>query len=490
MIVRFVEMNQTLSIRNLISLMLFLFCGMVLGTVIIKTMQMPIKWTVFSLIAFLSFLVLLLSNNFKYFFLTILTLSLPITIDKVFFITPTYNGGEYGLSISLLDVCLFFLFLHWVYETTLSKTKFESARNPLLVPLIGWIVMSFVSITNSSFPTISLYASLQMVKSFFLFYYIANRINSDNERKLILFLLVGSLFLQSTLGLAQSITGSSFNLDVFGGSKDIFEKQLGEVSVTRAQGTFPNSAPFSEFLDLTIPLALVVLLSTETKFIKTISAFVVVPSLIVLILTLSRGSWAGLIISAFISLLIAWKNKIVPTGRVVKIILLGVVLLLIVFVLFSDILISRFTDYRSMESAASRIPLMKAAIGMIQDFPLTGVGLMNCSAVIQFYDPTRTTFNWATKVHNQFLLVASEIGLIGFLFFLWFLYRLIKMCFEVISERKDIASLIPLGIFTGLIAVHIHFMVIFTTPGKPVFTLILFYAGLIVGYKKTSGELT
>jgi O-antigen ligase len=69
-------------------------------------------------------------------------------------------------------------------------------------------------------------------------------------------------------------------------------------------------------------------------------------------------------------------------------------------------------DYRSAES---RIPLNKAALSIIRQNPLLGVGLNNGSEVFRRYDTTghARLLKERQVVHNLHLLVWMEVGTLG-----------------------------------------------------------------------------
>lgn len=69
-------------------------------------------------------------------------------------------------------------------------------------------------------------------------------------------------------------------------------------------------------------------------------------------------------------------------------------------------------------SAAIRMQLMNNAVLLIQNHLGTGVGLGNYIIAQQFF-PTLSIGSFAQPVHNIFLLLLAEIGVIPFLLFLW-----------------------------------------------------------------------
>jgi O-antigen ligase len=85
--------------------------------------------------------------------------------------------------------------------------------------------------------------------------------------------------------------------------------------------------------------------------------------------------------------------------------------------------------YDDSGSVAMRVPTFKVAFNVIRYNPIFGVGLRNYTLRHQEYDTTKEQISIrlpSSKVHNLFLLYASEIGIPGLLFFLWFLWGILK----------------------------------------------------------------
>ena len=101
----------------------------------------------------------------------------------------------------------------------------------------------------------------------------------------------------------------------------------------------------------------------------------------------------------------------------------------------------------SEESFVQREYLIKQSIGMFIKNPMFGVGINN------FYnnlEKTKEKTLFIQPVHNIFLLVLSETGLVGVIYFLIIFYKSLKR--EVFKdwENRDILlipALIVLGMF-------------------------------------------
>ena len=106
----------------------------------------------------------------------------------------------------------------------------------------------------------------------------------------------------------------------------------------------------------------------------------------------------------------------------------------------------------------SRITLAKGAFAMIQGHPLLGVGANNYSLSMPEYDP----FDFGNQrrvviVHDIYLLVAAETGLVGLAAFLWFLASLFVQAKRPIGQApNDTVWLAGVGAFSALAALTVH----------------------------------
>jgi O-antigen ligase len=94
----------------------------------------------------------------------------------------------------------------------------------------------------------------------------------------------------------------------------------------------------------------------------------------------------------------------------------------------------RFThdDYKS---AASRMPLNKAAWSIVKQRPVVGIGLNNFSEVFKKYDTTghsRIFKGYKQVVHNLYLWIWAEVGTLGLVAFLAMFGGTFAVAWEVI----------------------------------------------------------
>jgi len=115
-------------------------------------------------------------------------------------------------------------------------------------------------------------------------------------------------------------------------------------------------------------------------------------------------------------------------------------------------------------AAKTRIPMAAVASNMIYQHPWLGVGFVNYTSVSSRYDRTRESISYVFPwpVHNEFLLIAAELGLPALGLFLFILIVVFRMLFRIGHSHGDpFISHTAIGLFGGLAAWCIHLQVEF-----------------------------
>ena len=139
-----------------------------------------------------------------------------------------------------------------------------------------------------------------------------------------------------------------------------------------------------------------------------------------LLLTFSRGAWIGFAAGVLFALPFVWRlpgfwKKILPVA-------IGTTITGLVFVvIFHPLLVSRTglsSENTELRSVSDRIVFMEIAIDAIQNHPVRGVGAGNFPWYASNYLFYQTDYDLnGDNVHNIYLTVFSELGLIGFALF-------------------------------------------------------------------------
>ncbi len=142
-----------------------------------------------------------------------------------------------------------------------------------------------------------------------------------------------------------------------------------------------------------------------------------------LFFTFSRGAWAGLLIGVLLMLFIFLiKKDFLKQRELLKIILASGVLIFVLSNLYSGLVLTRLSKDTRLEikSNTERIESFTDAKELLKDNWLFGVGIGNYTLALREMKSDQPIWDYQ-PVHNVFLLVWAEVGILGLLGFLGFL---------------------------------------------------------------------
>jgi O-antigen ligase len=186
--------------------------------------------------------------------------------------------------------------------------------------------------------------------------------------------------------------------------------------------------------------------------------------LVGMVATLSRAGWMTLPLSFFTVFVLLVKDRWYQWRTVFEV-FLGVVCLVAFFYFFLPTIEKRYL-YEDYGSASTRIPLNRAAMSIISQFPVFGVGLNNLAEVFRRYDTTggatMITGPSPHVVHNLYLSVWADVGTVGLAAFVLFLLSIFVVAWRQLSRVSRWRQGVLIGIMAGLLA---HLFHGFVDPG-------------------------
>lgn len=208
--------------------------------------------------------------------------------------------------------------------------------------------------------------------------------------------------------------------------------QFPELS-TRVYATMENPNVLAEYLSLIIPIILGLIWITRKPVIK-LSLFIAASIItLCLILTFSRGAWVGFALAVMVFAVL----------KEPRLIFVFMIIALISPAFLPPVVMARIASIGSLEdsSNAFRISIWIAALRMIKDYWLTGVGL-GLAAFARVYRDYMIAGTPAIHSHNLYLQIGLELGVAGLVAFLWLIETgFTKAVRNVLSNRKVSALL-------------------------------------------------
>ncbi len=383
--------------------------------------------------------------------------TIPINLDFNLFYRP-HVGGAPSITVNLTLLALAGFFVLWYYRAV-------SGFQPVILTLhrpIAWsgvvlLVVPLFSLVNAAHPELvwlEWFRLLCMVAAMFALM----SLQSDHLIRIWVFVLSLQVLIQATLAGAQYGLKRSLGLGMFG-EEALVAQNIGHV-VNRATGTIGHPNILSYFFEILLPVMFALALARQPAGRRLWYAVVCVAGIGGILTTLSRGSWLTLPVSFLAVFALTYGGRIVRVKAMVGAFIVGCGLLAALYFAYPTIE-KRFThtDYKS---AQSRMPLNRAAWSIIEQFPVTGVGLNNFAETFKRHDTTgysRIFRGYRHVVHNLHLWIWTETGTVGLLAFLAPFVVTIWVALRHAPRAPPVPRAIMVGIAAGLFAHLMHGMV-------------------------------
>ena len=392
--------------------------------------------------------------------LFMLIVTTPIDISKALVIP----GGVYspGLSLFTSDLFTLALILLWLLRLVLvrgAEIRIDRLHAVAFV-FLGWL---WISALHSDSALAGILAAVTYTKFFAVYFVLTQLLRKPEDLQLVLNAAFVGFLVQAVYIFAQLLTGSA--LEVQGaktthlGTELVFEN-AGGLHAFRPSGFLHHPNVLAHYLIFLLPTAAALSLLGK----KTIGAhswfaalLMLLMGLTIMLITLSRGGWIALGVAAIFFVIVGVRRGLLKRRHVTGLILTAFMALALLSILYpAAYLRVTQSDQRSSES---RWVMMDQALLIIRNHPWIGVGLGGYNGAAQNYTPesfssVSVAFQDEIRkgvVHNKYLLVAAETGLIGLALFLNLLWRFFREIFPLSRWRSMPNFALALGLSSGIL---------------------------------------
>jgi len=430
-----------------------------------SSLAQPLVVALFAPLAVLS------RESTRRFLLAILLLEIPLQIGKSFGNRDDVVawGGLGGWSVSVATIALTLLCLSVLLQYIAAPYPMRLALrvNRPLACYVGVVAFSAVVARD---PTLTYFEAFLYAQMLLMFVFIANWAETREDVLFIVRYLLMGLAIEGTLMLFLAARGDGINIP---GMHIRVDVDSGASHLSRVAGSVgaPNSA--GAYLTIVLTIAVAVLMSEFKGAPKRLAALSLLLGLPALIVTYSRGSYSGFVLATgLVFLFSVFRRKIHWQWVAIIVLLLGV------FVGTMRTSLSTRVFGGDANSAYSRVPLARMAWSIIRDHPVLGIGANNYTAVLDDYTTGEFRHEWLYTVHNRYLLIWSETGLLGLSVYMWFLLAIVWRGWLCWKLRDPVLSPIALGLSAAIVA-HLLQMTVDSYRGRVIAELIWLAAALI-----------
>ena len=415
---------------------------------------------------------------------------IKLILILLFVVTPMGMGSTELWAFSTMELGILLLIILWAVQN-IKKQKTMASGQQFRVPMVllsvflclvlfqmlnlpskaiaiispkTFEVRQQLQLTNDPLPMISLSFFPHATKTEFFkwitlagfFLFLLHWKPLDNEYRILTQLMLVILM----VGFIESLYGIG---EVFGA----------KTGASTGMGTFVNRNHFAGYLLMVIPLSIGFLFSREANqtrrfrsWVQHLSSldgrgiligFAVIVMILGLIFSASRMGISSLLLS-FTFMTIFVRN---PGGERTfskkSILILGLALVWAAWIGL-DAVISRF--FTSSEDFGKRWEIWVGTLQIIKDFPLFGSGLGTFDQIFPMHSSLHVR-GLVTHAENDFLQLASEVGLIGFgllLALFVFLFFRVASGLRKLSQGEP-RRYIGIGALVGILALMFHSLV-------------------------------
>lgn len=338
-----------------------------------------------------------------------------------------------GLVIRLLCTTLLVLVLFVVFVVS-KKTNRLWPSDPLFNLYLAFVVFSGVSLLWTPLVSDALFEWVKnLLFLLVLFFLLLNYTFSELKLQVTLFLAIlgGLLTIYGLYELMLLVTRGPLSIPL-----DTYQIKT----------AFGHRNMLAQVLFLTFPFQLYRYITNHPGKLSTVNLILSALTLFLLLLLSNRATWLALLAGTLVLVLVFWANRVpvsllnqIMWKRIKTLALTMVVTLFISIAFFFFFTHAEEAEQHLANSFASdngsgkdRIELWKRTYQMIAEQPVWGVGLANWKTeILKFGNAGLVSENQITyyqRPHNDFLWVASELGMFGGLIYLFmFLLALIKL---------------------------------------------------------------
>lgn len=366
--------------------------------------------------------------------------------------TPLALGTTQPWSVFIMRITVVVALLAWLLKlfSTIHHSPFTIHDSPLFIPILIFLSIAVISTITSSYKWTSLNILTNLFVYVAIYFLIVNNLKSKKQvRRLIAAILFTSLIL-GIYGLLQY-----FNILRLTPSITI---------PRRVSSAYYNSNHYGGYLAMITPIPVALFLFSRLSWKTPLFAALSILLLINLALSYSWGSVAfgvGVIFLIIMRVRLS-KRRILATaiaiGVLASLAVLGALIMLgPTSQLPQSTWAARYTRMAEIAnpSVFIRLFMYGKTIPLVLDHPLLGTGPGTFIYAFTPYRPPDLSVLW-NYAHNDYLQIASEMGLIGLAAFLFLVIAALTKGFKALKSTSSFKRTIILGASAGILSILVH----------------------------------
>ncbi len=416
-------------------------------------------------------------------------------LDKIIYVGLIVLAAVLPLPIPFISIVSAVLLSAWVCRMVLTKGEgFKTSS--LRIPIFIFLGITFLSVVFS----IDFVRSIKGLKRelwVLMFFLIISSVKDIKQLKEMIKWFILGTFIVALFAIFQYILGINRVADKievpFKILSHLPKKILRFLSLYDQRVTGSRDHPISFAEGLSMGGILISSLFLFAKFYKKKKIYLGLGLSVLslsLIFTYSRGAWLGAIAGLVFIEIIGIRSFFPSSSRIKKILLPATLIMLIFIVLISSGIAffrggAKYSAFSRAKNFcdSERIYMWKSGWEMFKDYPVIGLGLKNVSLVYPAYRSPAAIIKSQGHLHNNFIQIAVERGILGLAAFIILLGACLKKGLGVyfkISKTKRYEKAVVLGCLGAVLTFIVSGLTEYNYGDSEILGLFWFMMGIIV----------
>ena len=380
----------------------------------------------------------------------------PMRIDLGWF-----NASPENMKTAWGVITTTILFTIWLISQY-KKEKIEVIKSNFYLPIFGFILWSIITLSWIKVDYSAYLMLAQFISYALIFLLIVNIFKEQESINSLLKIIILSMVVVSIIGLSQ------YYFPKFEEMQNLF------MQTSKPGATFANKNMASHFIVMTLPLSFVFFINSKKKVNILIYSLSLIAGFWFLMYTFSRQAYVAisleLTVLTFFLLIDFYKYKEKSLlgqlseikFKIISILFISTFLFFVSNLSFDGLNFDKGGKFNRIQGlnitdGRTRFPAWINSLEIIKDNLVTGVGIGQWESTYpRYYDIKEKDIMFNEKIqlkrlHNDYLEMFVNVGLIGYFFLFWLLFLVTKKFFRVLSNVDNKYRYQALGLGLGLL---------------------------------------
>ncbi|MBW1791006.1 MAG: O-antigen ligase family protein [Deltaproteobacteria bacterium] len=365
--------------------------------------------------------------------------------------TPLARASVQPWAITTIHIITLIALTAFLLEKTLTN-NYQWISTPLDVPFGCLLLLCLLSTLFSLHPRTSFWSTTLLLNYIAIFYLVIHTFRTRSQLRHLVYLIIGIAVFLSIFGFFKK---AGINLFPWWDYTDLPQR-------VRLTATFGNPDHLAGYMEMAIPLLLGLLLLGHRRAVTVLLVYLSFLLLTALVLSLSRGSWVGMLTGLLLMAICLLLDRHFTHKRLIIGLMTGTLAVALI-VLASTPVVERIltmTENGIEPNLETRMRVWSSTTDVIAEYPLIGTGLGTYALTFIKYQPPGLTTQF-TMAHNDYVHLVSEAGLPLIAIIVWMMIALYRKGFHKLKNPSRLVRGTTLGAMAGITAILVHSFVDF-----------------------------